>query len=332
MKRKHEEVEPYDSDKDQVEDEDLVEDENEEAQSAQSETSDTKEVTNFSHYLELYKKDPKFRFVTTQTQNLSILATCLASIFDQVRIVIDEDGIVGTSMDSSHTTAARWVFRKMEMVEGILFPPSEQCEIEVDIAELSTLLQACAKADKACISLDNDADPESLFIESTQDLREGNFRLSLMIPDQIGEIPPITYYNRVTFPSDEFNSIMHTKHSFNVDTRSRRVQFHLTSEYFSITFKSGNNNMEFKMLFDENSDPVINENICTPMTFKLSTILNITRITKATKFVTITMPERRDPDETEGDSTLKPMCISYQLAAMGTLSFFVAPYTEDGVW
>jgi hypothetical protein len=275
-----------------------------------------------------------FRFITTQVGALSTLFTCLSSLFIKARIVISDEGIVSTSISTAHTCMARWVLRRDELVESMMYPPRKTISIVIDLSELALLISSCSKADMICFTFDNDFEPQFLQVYPIEDGCVQNHRLSTMIEENFIEIPQVVYNNRTTLDSGKFSDRIRTK----IDTD--KVVIDLKDDVLEVLLEGTMRRMGYSFPLHEHRDEhgIVTNNgtaqhpsVVTPQTFILDIIQNITRITRVTKFVDISMPEAvvqtgADGQEYRGE---KPLCLVYVVAALGTVSFFVAPWIGE---
>lgn len=295
------------------------------------EGSNTTALTNVDNKLMQLVKPNTFSFLTTQTLHLSTLFHCLASVASQLRIVISADGIVATC--SNQTTMGRWVLRKAEMIDSLFSPPLRIVEIVVDLDLLSTVMGACARCDSICFSLDNDANPEKLILNTMEDGVRGNFPMDLNIVEDHLEIPPLQYGNRVVLTANSFDKLR-------IKTKTKFVTFALTENDFTMSMKITRGKASHSWPIDVNAgagaktdeqssaSPAMMDirRIASPQSFLLAEVLSVARMGRATKYVTISMPER---DTADANAPLtKPLLISYQLV-IGTVSFFLAPLFEE---
>jgi len=275
-------------------------------------------VTNFSHYLTT-KSGPGsvFKYITTQVQHLATMFRCLATIGDSIRLVISKDGITGTCINGSHTVMARYSLDAKKMLEGLFVPPENTLEVIVGLTQLANVLDANKKAESVCISVDNDSCPDRLHVSSVEDETTGFSNITLQNPEEPLTVPPISYNNRVVLQTELFCTRLRSR------TDSKTVAFILDTEdnFFTMEFKNFMNELTcFSWPLEEQTRKT--QKIRSR--FELNTMINIFRISRATKHVSISMNE---PYETSPGN--KPLCLNFMLAAIGDLTFFVSPLTND---
>lgn len=298
-------------------------------------------------------KPGQFSLITSQTKSLSVLGNCYDNLFQTCRMVISSEGVSATCFDEARTCMSRWLLTRADMIEGIFNPPAKTIEAVIDMQGLKGLLDASQLADAIRLSFDDDEAPSKLFIDLTEGSvaasssangssasaggggnggnggMDGRLDLNLNVDDEFLDIPPLKYHNQVTVSAEKLNRILH------LGCDEKRVQFDLTATHFNVRLFNNRGSMNFGFPLDKNSDTVVPSLVISPQTFYLPNILNIMRITKATKFVSISMPEPREVGVDENGQPIldrknaKPLCISVQLAALGSVIFATVPYFRD---
>lgn len=264
-------------------------------------------------------------FQTTQVNHMWTILSCLRALLSVAEIKFTETGIRMNAVDNTHVCMVSLHITNDTLEEGIYECNHNYC-VAVDIDEWAKRLKMGKGDEYMTMSLDG-PDPDSLDIKFALRQRMGRMPLSLNTPlDDRFNIPPLVYRNQVDMLSAEFKeAIGH----FKSDSDIQRVTFIKTRSVFTISVRTLKGPIEYSWGAQERDtirfrDTDDNETTLRA-TFILSKVINATKVTKATKWVNINMPE----PPSDGASNGLPLKISYTLAALGDISFYVAPTVDD---
>jgi hypothetical protein len=274
-----------------------------------------------THYNDngLQKQSP-WCLITTQSSSLSAL--CLP-MFSTFHWVISDKGIRGTSMTGDQSALMLWVFDSQVIVEGAFRGPSTPLEMTFSILDLDRALSSCTRADSLCLF----SHRNSLYVASSEDDVTGVARVSLMMPEENLNIPVMMYTNRIVLGESFAKKMQHSR------TTSKVVEFSLTSDHFSVRFRQLlGGDLLFSWPLSTTTTPtetgsVVPKNPRSDLraVFSLPTIQACLRVFRSAKYVSISMPEKGDNDQ------MLPLLLSFQVAAMGVVNFFIAPNSSDDI-
>lgn len=284
----------------------------------------------------------RFCFVTQQAAPLAILATCLSELVSSLRIVLSVDGISATGIDDAKTVVARWTMRSAEMIEGIFRPPAcdgNVQEIMVDARSLRGYLDACSKASVMRLTLDDDACPNRMLFHTVEGKRRGAFMMQLNAMDPPNQLNEMAYRNQVTMR--DFWDVLRS-----VKPEKKFVDFALNERDFDVTMYNTTGELKFSWELNSDvepgakkSDTVDTEFIMSPVRVQLKTLMAIARLSKASTFVSISLPEYYPRMDTNGKLVpdkevvngcappTTPLCITVPMT-VGCACFLIAPYSD----
>ena len=290
-------------------------------------------------------------FQTTQVGHMCTLFKCLSKLLTSSEIMFFPEGWRILAVNSKQSALISLRVTEHTMEEGI-FECDATYRICVDLEELYHRISICRKADIMTLSLLGDPvlqRPTFLAMKYSSDNTLTDMKLKLRTPDSHCPIlPEIDYHTKWDLPAEKFKEKIHALKSDTLITTitfkqypGKRFTMSVESKHGPIDmhFFSDDNNVKF---FEKSSvsDKLVSvskavddqlteedERTCVKYSFALNEILGFTAMTKASKWVRICMPEDRTNEE--GMSQPKPLKLSYSIAALGEISFYLAPQIED---
>lgn len=282
----------------------------------------------------------RFALITSQASPFLIMMACFARLFESVQITIDgelsdetpaaQKGVTFTCMDGTRTCMARWRLTRDCLVEGILMLPPNDVYIDVNLTDLVEMLDGASKVEVMCIYLDNDVNPSKMIVESREKSRVDKDSIVLMTPTPPSERIDryhIVYSNCITLDSTEFAKIVH-RGKKGYDT----ISFELEPSSFNIRFCGMSKERKSVWpLSSHGHEVTLGGNFISPAKFNHALIQGVTHITKATRFVKLSMPEPVERMTEAGTVTVTttPLHLEYPVAAFGSVGFFISPLFED---
>lgn len=264
-------------------------------------------------------------FQTTQVEHMYTITQCLRTLLTNTEIVFSPHGMRIANPDPTHICFVDLRITVDTLEEGI-YICNHDYRIAMDMDEFGNLMKM-AKCDEFLVYELRGPDPDYMQMRTFQDTRIGNHGIRLNDVDESHSvIPSLSYNNQVIMLSSEFK---HAINLFKTDSTIKHITLEKTSTRFSIKAK----NMRSTFCYDYYAD--VDETVriqndpddldaVLSGKFSLNKLINFARVTKATKYVSINLPEMCDDGE-----TTKPLRIKYDLAALGDITFLLAPYVDE---
>lgn len=269
-------------------------------------------------------KGPHMWFQTTQVEHLYTITQCLRSLLTNTEIVFSPHGMRIANPDPTHICFVDLRITVDTLEEGI-YICNHDYRIAVDMDEFGNHMKM-AKRDEFLVYELRGADPDYLHLRTFQDTRIGNQAIRLNNPEEDHSvIPPLQYRNQISMLSNEFKDVINL---FKTDSTIKHVTLEKTPLKFSIKAENMRGTFCYDYYADEDetvriqNDPDDKDAVLSGK-FSLNKLINFARVTKATKYVNINLPEL-----TEDGETTKPLRIKYDLAALGDITFLLAPYVD----
>lgn len=269
-------------------------------------------------------------FQTTQVAHMSTLFKALSSLLSQSCVVLfSPNGWRITSMNAPHTAMVVLRVTNHTMVEG-LYECNFNYRITLPIEEFSNRLKMRRRAEVMSMSLQG-TKPDTMRLEFSSGKRTTEMDLLLRNDeDDQADMPKLEYHSQIDIPAESFREDLTCVRS---DTLINDVTFTKTSRRFTITVKTGYGPIRTHYVYSDDggdsaqykryeaADISVDDNdaVVSEATFSLNELIAFTGVTKAAKYVQLFMPE-------EGAEILM---IKYSLAALGEVSFFLAPKIVD---
>lgn len=291
-------------------------------------------------------------FQTTQVAHMATLFKTLEKMMDAAEIVFHPEGWRIIALNGKRTGLISLRVTEHTLDEGI-YECDTMYRVFVSMQDLSFHLRMFRRyhAMSICIEgQEHDVDEIRLrFTQGTEQDAEARMKCREPEIDQI-RCPPITYFNQVDLPADAFKEVIN---SFKNDNMITEVTFKKTADRFtisvmrdrlpiSVSFKPDISSPDAPRFFSAKTNAdgqtvLTQQDTANPVaasehdkaersaTFHMSEIVAITTITKASKWVSLNMPEPHQ-------NIKKPLKITYSIAALGELSFYLTEklMIEDG--
>jgi hypothetical protein len=296
-----------------------------------------------------FKGEQHMWFQTTQVTHMATLFKCLSRLLTSSEIMFYPEGWRILAVNSKQSALISLRVTEHTLEEGI-YDCDATYRICVDLEELSHRISICRKADIMTICLRGDPQlqrPQHLSMNFSSDNTLTDMQLKLRTPEPMcPSLPEIDYHSKWDLPAEKFKEKIHALKGDTLITVITFKQYAGKRFTMSVESKHGPINMHFfaddtnVKFFEQSSDsksllPTSNnaedlteedEKNCIKYSFALNEILGFTTITKAAKWVRLCMPEDRVID---GVSQPKPLKMTYSIAALGEISFYLAPKIED---
>ena len=297
-------------------------------------------VQNAQSLLEVpdFGQEQHMCFQTTQVAHMATLFKCLSNLLTRAEIIFHESGwrIVAKN---SNKTAIVYLRVSEQTLAGGTYECNSQYRISVPLDDISHRMKIGRKADVMCFYLSGE-NPDKLFMKFSTSGRITEADLILCDPEtEHPVIPPVVYYNQVDLPAAAFKEIVNEVksdsgiHEITFIKYRHKFVIQVGADQGPIRFKFGAENTEDSAKFFSGNDEGLQEVKETAQegeekplksTFSLQEIINFTAISKTSKWVSLNMPE---PDE-NGQIT-KALKISYTIAALAKISFYLVSKDED---
>lgn len=299
-------------------------------------TTAAKNTVSYLRLMEFRKKKMEqkcFAFITSQANFLHIMVKCYASLFTELvfRITVgsdnDEetkDGLCMQATTTNKTCTLLWTLPADSQDEGELLLPRQSKQFTVRAELLLSELAGYKDAHVVYFSLDNDEDPSKLKICADFDTRFSTSSINLMTrpTQEMLNVPNVKYSNEAVFSSTEFMQVLLAGGSGkDID----RTGFHVSGSLFYIALMKQVSTRTSCLPIASPGDEKAYELVETPSYYNHELLVNITKLTKATKYVWVHLPQKTQA----GVEVSLPLCLRYEAAKLGTCVFFVCPMIES---
>lgn len=282
---------------------------------------------------------PHMWFETTQVSHIATVFKCLRKLLNQANVTFAPGG---WRIRSTNTTKTALLYLRVteQTLEDGIYDCNHNYRIRLPIDEFCARLRMFRRSDVMAFSLEG-TDPENIKLNFSGGSRHSDITLRLRQPDDESlTIPPKVFHTQVDLPAEELREVVNSvKSSDNLITD---VTFTKHPDKFTITvhtidgdinthFQSDNTPDSARFYSADMSaggrfvpvdvDGTPNENSVLTATFPLTEIIAFTEVTRASKWVQINMPEPHN-----GLHVLK---MSYSLAALGEMSFYLSSKVQD---
>lgn len=289
---------------------------------------------------------PHMWFQTTQVAHMATLFKTLEKMLENTEIVFHPEGWRILAV-----TASRSVMISLRVTEHTLDEGIYDCNaiypIAISVADFSFRIRMFRRYHSMSLSIEVPPDDVNhinmRFCQGTEQIADAKLVTRERSDEQM-HCPPMMYRNQIDLPADAFKDVIN---SFKNDSFISAVTFTKTRDKFTVSVvrESGRIAVSFKP--DANSDDATRfftaktnddgETVLTQQdaamlaadtsaecsaTFIMSDIVAITTVAKAAKWVSLNMPEHNENGQ-------KPLKITYSIAALGELSFYVSEKTPD---
>jgi hypothetical protein len=285
-----------------------------------------------------FGKENHMWFQTTQVSHMSTLLKCLSLLLTDANIIFAPGGWRITAMNSKKSALISWRCTDQTLEDG-LYECNFNYRIRVPIDELAYRIKMCRRSEMMTLELRGDNPSELGLMFSRGPGRVTKMKLRLLTPDDIHiDTPPLTYHTQVDLPADELREVLGGVKS---DSLIQDVTFTKSQRQFSIlvstvngpietVFKPDNSpdSVRFMIAGNDDRDTMIEEADSASVgtvyrsTLSLEEIISFSEVTRASKWVQINMPENDGP-------TPLPLKMEYSIAALGKISFLLAPKVDD---
>lgn len=273
-------------------------------------------------------------FRTTQVAHMATIFKCLSKVLSSsVEIIFFPTGWRITAVNSKKTSLVDLRITEHTLDEGI-YDCNETYRVCLPLEELAGRFHMCRRYH--VVTLDIVCDPSHVDAVNMS-FRSGNKRADMPLRtlenyDDTREVPSMVYHNQVDLPADEFKEVVN---AVKADTLISNIKFTKRRNEFVITVESSegpisvsfvpDNSPDSAHFFDDNDPTKPSE--CLEASFSLHEIIAFTSISKASKWVRLNMPETHVNED--GSHVTLPLKVGYSLAALGEVSFFLAPRIPD---
>lgn len=295
-----------------------------------------------------FKGNKHMFFQTTQVNHMSVLFKCLRKLLTSAEVVFFAEGWRIVATNSSKTALICLRVTEHTLDEGI-YECGATYGISVNIDEISHRIGICRKADVMTWSLQGDPQddpPDVLNMMFSQDGTLADMALQLRVPDTLAaSMPDIEYNSKWDLPAEKFKDRIHAlkgdtlietitfkqyggkRFTLSAESQYGPINFHFFSDgvavkYFERDEKTGTLVPALTVAGDDPTLTAEEEAAVVKYSFPINEMMSFTAITKACKWVRLSMPETRMVD---GFDKPKPLKLSYSIAALGEISFYLAP-------
>lgn len=271
--------------------------------------------------------EPHMWFQTTQVMHIRTIFKCLSKVLkNEMNFVIGKTGWRLTAMSPSRSMFVDLRITDELMQDGI-YDCNHNYFLCIPVHDFADRLHYHRKAYAMTMYVSGN-DPDILNIIFAYGKRTTTMHLVLRTPqDEHATIPPIHYNSEISLEANELRDVLSGMKS---DMLIEQVSFQKSANRFSIivdTKDHGPIRSDFK--YDEkDEDPLIKFfdtgdgralSDGPKWIFLLQDLKRVTDVTKATKWAQINLPEL-----TEDGQAHAPLRLTYALAALGTISFYVS--------
>lgn len=268
---------------------------------------------------------------TTQVDYAQVIFKTLKGLLNHCEFQFNEHGMFLQAMDSTNTILVDLQVMKDDLMSGY-YECNRNYRVAVDIQAMAEFVFYGKSYDIMEFRLEGE-NPDYIFFkfERGTSCQTQKLRLNMLEGDPLDPCDMI-YHSSVVFPSAMFRESVNrykangaienvifiktpTEFTIKVDQEMGTIEDHFyPSSEQDVTFKN-----------DVPTDEGESDGVVTVERagFSLRKVINCTRITKATKYVSIFMPEE------ESGQVCRPLKLEYNVAAWGTISFYIAPKVED---
>ncbi len=252
-----------------------------------------------------------------------VLFKTLKDLLNNCSLVFNPTGMFMTATDSTRVSLVDLQVRKEGFVDGF-YDCNYNYRIGVDVQTLAEFVFYGRTFDIVEFRLEG-ANPDYLYMDYEKGNNRQTQKLRLILNETEGMDPDQLLYNSsVVLLSQTFKEVINrykgnqaiksviliktpTQFVIKVDQEMGTIEDHFHASEQGVTFHEiGTSTDEIRARFATRY------------------LMSFTKITKATKYVTIYMPEEADEDEMG-----KPLKLEYELAAWGKVSFYLGPKVED---
>lgn len=271
-------------------------------------------------------------FQTTQVGHMATLFKCLSKLLpSSASVVFAPGGFRIVSMNSKKTALLYLRITEQTMEEG-LYDCNFSYRVSLPVDEVASRIRMFRRTEVMSLTLRGQR-PDTIRMDFCVGHRNTDIELRLRQPDDVHlEIPKQVYHTQVDLPAEEFREVISSVKSDNLITD---ITFTKHPRKFTITVSTINGKINTHFTADNSPDSVkfycSGEGADEPTeeqttddeaphetlraTFPIAEMIALTEVTRAAKWVNINMPEPN------GAQVLK---ISYSLAALGELSFYLS--------
>jgi len=281
-------------------------------------------------------------FQTTQVGHMATLFKALSGLLSGgANVIFAPGGWRITAMNSKHTALISLRVTEQTMEEGI-YECNYNYRISVPIDELAARIRMCRRFEVMTMELRGEQ-PKDLRMVFSCGRRVTEMDLQLRQPDDVHvDTPTLTYHSQVDLPAEELREVVNSVKS---DTLITDVEFTKYPRKFTVTVQTVHGPIHTHFLPDSSADSVrflraantpegglqeepvsadatSSTTVVSKSTFALKEIIGFSGVTRASKWVRINMPEL------EAEQQL-PLRMAYDVAALGHISFLLAPKFDD---
>uniref|UniRef100_A0A6C0IV71 Proliferating cell nuclear antigen PCNA N-terminal domain-containing protein n=1 Tax=viral metagenome TaxID=1070528 RepID=A0A6C0IV71_9ZZZZ len=283
------------------------------------------------------KNEPYMWFVTTQVSHMATLFKTLSHLLPTTTVVFGDGGWRITDINSNKTAIISLRVTGATMAAGV-YECNTNYRVRWPVDDLATRLRMCRRAEVMAMEL-RGKNPKHLHLIFSQENRITEMDLQLCsVGDEQLDPPTLLYHTQVDLPADQFRDVVN---SVKGDSMIRDITFTKHSRKFTITVQTavgpisthfipnkGEDSVRFLARHSEQGqlESVTNDDgDVLKSTLSLKEIIDFSGVTKASKWVSINMPEFNPNAEPQQI----PLRMSYSIAALGVISFLLAPKMDE---
>jgi hypothetical protein len=271
---------------------------------------------------------PHMRCRITNIHNFYTLMHTLANhILVAANILFDSTGMYLANVDSSKTVLVDWRVSIDAMLGG-RYSCNHVYKVKVDMEAMLNNVKKAKKMSVMELALDGTM-PERMKLSFFSNELKSVVWMQLMTDDDeddMFQIPPVEYHHSIVMRSSTFkdaintiaNGCDHVKFIYTADGATNKQDF-------AIQYSSGMSDtvMNFPtvcVVSGNQQQQQQQQSVRLESSFRLKRLEQFVRITNATEYVKIFPAD---------DNANTPMRITYDVAALGELSFYIAPVMPD---